>query len=323
MMSTDTPSCPQPDSDQRHRRTSPRRTRSAADSLLSSWLAWHARHPGSRDFARAAAELHVAEAHLLAVMEGDGVTALRPDLPDLLALAASWGQLELDVPHGLGRVQLRIKPAHVLLGHQLITLVEGMQRVHLSAQGIASCYLVSGAEPDRHSLQWFNRDGHVIARLRLFAADQHRALLHLLQFSSADAERREPPHPLERPPELQLPADWCALDTLIRSGPAMTRITQALPQALAHVPGMRLMLPGRGVALSCTGSVATTPDSGATCCLQIEADRLAHVYVCVASEGTPFLRLHAQDEGWIGLQPLLDPTSAWAWIDLLVPDRRG
>jgi hypothetical protein len=323
MMAPDTHPCLRRDIDQRRPRPSPRRTRSAADSLQSAWLAWRLRHPASRDLTRAATELHVAEAHLLAAIEGDGATALRPDLPDLLATVASWGRLELDIPHGLGRVQLRMKPMQVRFDHRMITLIEGAQRVHLSTQGVASCYLVNVAEPDQHSLQWFDRDGHVIARLRLLATDQYQALPHLLQFSNADAPRSLPPHKLERPPELQLPADWCALDTMIRPGPGLIRLAQALPQALAHVPGMRLMLPGCGVALACTGSVTTTPDSSANCSLQIETAKLAHAYVCVAPDGTPFLRLHAHEGGLISLQPLLDPTTAWAWIDTLVPSRRA
>ncbi|MFM2059703.1 MAG: hem utilization ChuX/HutX [Pseudomonadota bacterium] len=322
MMATNPSPCTRRNIELRRHRHGPRRSRATADSLQSAWLAWRLRHPASHDLTRAAAELHVPEAHLLAAIEGNGVTALHPDLPDLLSTAASWGRLEIDIPHGLGRVQMRMTPTQVSLKHPTITLAEGPRHVDLSTQGVASCYLVSGEMPDQHSLQWFGRDGHAIARLRMLDPGQHLVLPHLLQSACADLPDGPPPH-LEQPPELQLPADWCALDTLIRPGTGLVRITQSLPQALTHIPAARLRLPGRGLALSCTGTIATTLDSATTCSLRIEPGRLAHAYVCVAPDGTPFLRLHAHDESWISLQPMLDPTSAWAWIDMLVPSRRA
>lgn len=321
MMATDTLPSTRCDMAQRHHRSRRQRSRTAAVFLQSAWRTWRLRHPTSRDTARAATELQVPEAHLLAAIEGDGVTALHTDLPDLLATAASWGRLELDVPHALGRVQVRMTPARVGIEHPSIALIDDAQHIDLSGQGVASCYLVSDTAPGQHSLKWFRRDGHVIARLRLLDPNQHLALHDLLPSGHADMPGELPPYQ-EQPPELPLPADWCALDTLIRPGSGLIRLAQSLPQALAHIPAARLRLPGRGVALSCTGTFAATPDSKASCSLQIEPGRLAHAYVCVAPDGTPFMRLHAHNEGWISLQPVLDPASAWAWIDMLVPNRR-
>lgn len=290
------------------------------DSLRAAWLSWRARQQGKRSHAQAAAALHVPEGVLLAALAGDGIIPLRPDLGDLLAPAASWGRMTLEIAHPLGRVRLLMEPSEVRLEPQAIVLVQGMQRASLATRGVAHCYLVSEPDLGAYGLHWFDFDGNAIARLTLPAGTtQQLAMAHLLQFMLS--EHRHAPQ--ERPSELPAQAQWCAIHTPIRSTTALARIGQEVASAIARLPALQLTLQGQRAALVYRGPVDLAGadaalDLGRPCQLELDPDALTHAFICIAPDDTPFLRLHGTQTESIGLTPDLAPAAAWTWLRTLV-----
>jgi hypothetical protein len=301
-------------------RPSTARRHTAPDCLRTTWQAWRERQPASRTHAQAAAALHVAEAVLLAALEGNGVVQLRPDLADLLAPAASWGRMVLEIRHSLGTARLLMQPNPVRLEPRTVVLVDGIQRAWFATHGVAHCYLVSEPEMGRYGLHWFNRDGDVIARLSLPAGPhQQLAMAHLLQFMITDPKRAPQP-PQERSADLQAQAQWCAIDTTIRSAVTLAHIGQKVGAAVSHLPALQVAVQGDDAAMSYRGPVGTNgtdPDRSQPCQLQIDPDALTHAFICIAPDDTPFLRLHGAQTGSIGLTPDLDPLAAWSWLRTL------
>ncbi|MEX8517416.1 MAG: hypothetical protein AB3X44_02715 [Leptothrix sp. (in: b-proteobacteria)] len=299
-------------------------------SLRSIWNAWQAEHPGA-SYAEAAAALHVAEATLLASMDGAGITPLRPDLAGLLAPAAHWGRFVVEIHHPLGVASLDMAPQTVQLDDGLLSLQDGPQRVLLSTVGLSHCYLVAGPTPGCYGLHWFNVEGDVVARLHLPAhSAQHRAMTHLLQFTVACHGRPASLPAPTRAPELRVRTSWCAIDTMLKTHAAISRMSRAIAQALKLAPHLQLSIEGRGAALSyCGRTVPTLADAGSTedvgssCRLSLHTEALTHAFVCIAPDGTPFLRLHSHEEGTITLQPDLAQASAWAWINRCICDGRS
>jgi hypothetical protein len=315
--------------DQPWQRPAPSKRRQEPASLRNAWSTWWRQHPNA-SHAEAATALHVAEATLLAALDGAGVTLLRPDLAGLLAPAASWDRFVVEIEHPLGRACLDMKPESVRIDEDCLILQDGPQRVLLSTQGIAHCYLVAAQAPGCYGLHWFNADGDVVARVHLPAdAAQHLAVLHLLQFTQPESRRPHLPV-LTRAPALQVRPSWCAIDAMVKTDQAVTRLSGAIGAALQRTPRLQFSIEGRGAALSYCGPTAQVLTESANTShthpagrLFLHTDMLTHAFVCVAPDGTPFLRLHGDAEGNIALQPELDSVSAaWAWIDQIVPERR-
>lgn len=290
------------------------------DSLRAAWQSWQARQPGKRSHAQAACALHVPEGVLLAALAGEGIIQLRPDLGDLLAPAASWGQMMLEMAHPLGSVRLLMQPNAVRLGPQAVVLVQGMQRASLATRGVAHCYLVSGPDLATYGLHWFDFDGKVIARLTLPPGpDQQLAMAHLLQFMVTEHKR---PPPQERPSELHAQVQWCAINTAIRSATALARIGQEVSAAVARLPALQVTLQGQSAALVYRGPVSMNtadalPDLAEPCQLKFDPDAMTHAFICIAPDDTPFLRLHGTQSESIGLTPDLGPADAWSWLRAL------
>ncbi|MFM2059575.1 MAG: hypothetical protein RLY71_3960, partial [Pseudomonadota bacterium] len=216
------------------------------DSLRAAWQSWRSRQQGKHSHAQAAAALHVPEGVLLAALAGEGIIQLRPDLGDLLAPAASWGRIVLEMAHPLGSVRLLMQPNAVRLGPHAVVLVQGMQRVSLATRSVAHCYLVSEPELGIYGVHWFDSDGEVIARLTLPPGpEQQLAMAHLLQFITTEHKRA----PQERASALQAQAQWCAIHTTIRSATALARISQDVAAAIARLPALQLTLQGQSAAL--------------------------------------------------------------------------
>lgn len=314
-------------------RSVPSRRQQEPASLRNTWAAWCTAHPAAHGHAEAAAALHVTEAALLNALEGDGITPLRPDLAGLLATATSWGRFLVEIHHPLGDVCLSMAPSRIQLDEKLVTLEDACGRVLLSTQGLSHCYLVTGPTPGCYGLHWFNGDGEVMARIHLPATSvQHQAIPHLLQFTTSALRRGQPMPALTRPPELHVRPGWCAIDTLIKSEHEVNQLVRRIGMALAETPAMSLDVEGRGAALSYRGkmteaqatwSPAWLSEDTETCRLHLRAVAVSHAFVCIAPEGSPFLRLHGNDGGTMTLQPDLDPLASRAWIDRLLPERRA
>ncbi|MEY4751970.1 MAG: hypothetical protein RIQ60_4184 [Pseudomonadota bacterium] len=298
---------------------------SAAQALREAWTRWSALHPGPNGHARAAASLRVREVELLRTLEGQGVTALQPDLEQLLAPVTRWGRLVVEVNHtlGTGWLSLTAQQAMFERGHAL--LHDGNRQCVLRGNACTDIFLVHSA--GALALHCFGEHGEPVARVHFAlpadAPEAKAAVRHLLGCVRVTGEA---PRQGDSNGRLDRPG-WCAIERQITTAEALATLCRGITHTLDQAPPMQLALEGPHAILACQAtavhraSTQPSPMLGTRLCmLQFRPQALRHAAICIGPDGQPFVRLHAQDGSCLRLQYAGLDDSPRNWVQALLVD---
>lgn len=302
--------------------------RTDPQALRSAWAHWFEAHPAPHGHARAAASFRVKEAELLRalLLGGHGVHALHNDLAGLLAPAAHWGRILVEVHHPLGFAYLGLSPRQVRNDGGQVVVLEADRQLLLAGNAFAECFLVHGA--GACGIHGFDEHGEPIARLHLTsnstgATADFQGMPHLLAHVLPPGQMPVPDsHAANR--RLTRPG-WCAIERQIHAPEALAELCRRLNLTLEEAPAMQFAVESEGVILACqatplhkAGATATVPHGLRDCKVYLRCAAVRHATVCTGSDGRPFVRLHAMDGSCLRFQHAGSPVHAHGWVDSLL-----
>jgi hypothetical protein len=295
-------------------------------TLRTAWANWFAIHPIPHGHARAAASLRVKESELLRALDGHGVHILHNELAELLAPAAQWGRILVEVHHPLGFAYLGLSPRQVRNDGGQVALLEPDRQLLLAGNAFAECFLVHGA--GACGLHGFDERGELVARVHLTshsagAITHSLAMQHLLAHASAAGAA---PQPESRAAGSRLTRPgWCTIDRQIHAPEALAELCRMLNVTLDEAPAMQFAVESESAILACqatplhkAGAHAAVPQGLRDCKVHLRGAAVRHATLCTGSDARPFVRLHALGGSCLRFQHAGSPAQAQAWIETLM-----